>query len=249
MNEVIQQLKNRKSVRVFEPRGIDEEIKKEIMNSAFEAPTAGAMMLYTILNITDQKVKEELAILCDDQPFISKAPLVLVFLADFQRWYDSFQYAKCNPRTPRSGDILLAYADAVIAAQNTVVAAESYGIGSCYIGDVIENCEKVRELLNLPEYVLPAAMLVYGYPTQQQLDRKKPARYDSRYIVMENTYRKLTEEEHMAMHEEREAKAGTSQVDVLDKLQAFCNRKYMSDFSIEMSRSADEYLKNFMKEK
>ncbi|WP_461206003.1 nitroreductase family protein [Clostridium sp. DL1XJH146] len=245
MNDVIKQIKNRKSVRVFENRIIESDVKKEILQAAIEAPTAGAMMLYTILDITDETLKEKLAITCDNQPFIAKAPLVLVFLADYQRWYDSFSFEDCNPRNPSEGDILLACADAIIAAQNTVVAAESLGVGSCYIGDIIENCEEVRELLNLPDYVLPAAMVVYGYPTKGQKNRKKPARFEYKHIVFENKYHRLTKEEHVEMHKERNDKRGFIDKDISDDIKAFCNRKYMSDFSFEMNRSVAEYLKKF----
>ena len=245
MNEVLRQIKARKSVRVFENKPIDEETKKEILNAAFEAPTAGAMMLYTILDISDQQLKEKLAITCDNQPFIAKAPLVLIFLADYQRWFDTFCYAECNPRKPGEGDILLACADALIAAQNTVVAAESLGVGSCYIGDIVENCETVRELLELPEYVLPAAMVVYGYPTQSQKKRKKPARFEKKYIVFENKYHRLNKEEHEEMHRTINEKPGLADKDVYESIQALCKRKYMSDFSLEMTRSVAEYLKKF----
>ena len=70
---------------------------------------------------------------------------------------------------------MLAITDTAIAAQNAVVAAESLGIGSCYIGDIMENCEEQRRLLQLPEYVFPAVMLVFGWPTMQQKQRQKPA--------------------------------------------------------------------------
>lgn len=245
MNDVLRQIKNRKSMRVFEEREITAEIKNEILNSAFEAPTAGAMMLYSILDITDKVLKEKLSITCDNQPFIAKAPMVLVFLADYQRWYDSFCFEGCNPRKPGEGDILLACADAVIAAQNTVVAAESLGVGSCYIGDIIENCEEVRELLDLPDYVLPAAMVVYGYPAEAQRNRKKPVRFEKQYIVSENKYHRLTKEEHEKMHKTRNEKASLPDKNISEDMKAFCNRKYMSDFSLEMNRSAAEYLKKF----
>lgn len=249
MNDVLNQIKNRKSVRVFEDKKISAEVKKEILNAAFEAPTAGAMMLYSILDITDEELKQKLSVICDNQPFIAKAPMVLIFLADYQRWYDSFCFEDCNPRTPGEGDILLASADALIAAQNTVVAAESLGIGSCYIGDVIEKCETVRELLELPDYVLPSAMVVYGYPEESQKRRKKPARFDGKYIVFENRYHRLTREEHTDMHRSRYEKSGFANKDVNENVKALCNRKYMSDFSLEMSRSAAEYLKKFSTEK
>jgi len=245
MNEILRQIKERKSMRVFENKPIEIELKQEILNAAYEAPTAGAMMLYSIIDITDENLKERLAVECDNQPFIANAPLVLIFLADYQRWYDTFNIHECNPRTPGEGDILLACADAIIAAQNTVVAAESFGIGSCYIGDIIENCENIRELLNLPDYVLPAAMVVYGYPVDVQKNRKKPVRFEEQYLVFENKYRKLTPEEHIEMHKNRNEKAGYENRNINEDIKAFCKRKYMSDFSLEMNRSASEYLKNF----
>lgn len=246
MNEVLKLLRARKSVRVFEEKDIETAVKEEIIRAAFEAPTAGNMMLYTIIDITDDELKSKLAVTCDNQPFIAKAPLVLIFLADYQRWYDAFVYNECKPRSPGEGDILLACADAIIAAQNTVVAAESLGLGSCYIGDILENCEEVRELLELPDFVLPAAMLVFGYPTQQQKDRKKPIRYEKEYVVYENKYRKLTKEEHEEMQKMRNEKEHISK-DSIEGIKALCNRKYMSDFSLEMNRSAGEYMKKFRK--
>ena len=249
MNEVLKQIKARKSMRVFENKPIEAELKKEILNAALEAPTAGAMMLYSILDITDEKLKERLAVECDNQPFIAKSPLVLIFLADYQRWYDAFEAENCNPRTPGEGDILLAAADAIIAAQNTVVAAESLGIGSCYIGDIVENCETIRELLDLPDYVFPAAMLVYGYPVEAQKNRKKPVRFEEKYIVYENKYRRLNKEEHIEMQNTRNEKGGFLNKNAIEDIKALCNRKYMSDFSREMNRSASEYLKKFRVEK
>jgi FMN reductase (NADPH) len=245
MNEVLRQIKSRKSVRVFEDKPIEDHLKDEILNSAFEAPTAGCMMLYSILDITDEDLKSKLAVTCDNQAFIAKAPMVLIFLADYQRWYDCFNLNDCNPRKPGEGDILLASADALVAAQNTVVAAESLGIGSCYIGDILENYEVVSELLNLPEFVIPLAMVVYGYPTKQQLERKKPIRFEKQYIVFENEYRRLTKTEHDEMHNIRNVKTGILNKNVAEGIKAFCKRKYMSDFSLEMNRSVKKYLEKF----
>jgi hypothetical protein len=202
-------------------------------------------MLYSILDITDQRIKDRLAVICDNQPFIAKAPLCLIFLADFQRSYDAYRLTGCEPRTPGPGDLLLACADAIIAAQNTVVAAESLGVGSCYIGDIIENCEQAGELLHLPDYAVPAAMLVYGYPAQSQKDRRKPARFEEEYIVFENRYRQLTSEEQLDMHRRRSEKEGRPIDDVPESIRALHKRKYSSEFALEMNRSAAEYLKKF----
>lgn len=241
MNETIAQLYERKSVRVFTSREISREDKEQILMAAAMAPTAGNQQLYTILDITDQAVKDALVKTCDNQPFIAQAKLVLIFCADCKKWYDAFLAAGCSPRTPGVGDLTLAMADAIIAAQNAVVAAQSLGIGSCYIGDITENCEQQRQLLNLPKYVYPACMLVFGYPTQQQLQRSKPQRSPMASIVHENGYRSMDAAELESMLRCRVGENNTYE----HWIKAFCNRKYNSDFSREMTRSVAEYLKDF----
>lgn len=240
MNEVLRQLFRRKSVRVFTGQQISAEEKQAIIEAAMQAPTTGNQQMYTILDITDKHLAERLSETCDHQPFIAKASMILIFLADFQKWYDAFDEAGCNPRKPREGDLMLAVCDALIAAQNAVTAAESLGIGSCYIGDVMELRESHRELLNLPDYVFPAAMVVFGYPTKQQMERKKPKRAPYTSVVQENTYHRRSGEELRAMFEGR-----TGEKSYEEWMQAFCDRKYHSDFSKEMSRSVRAYIEQF----
>lgn len=240
MNEIIQSLHSRKSVRVFSQQEITKEQKEAILMAAMEAPTAGNQQLYTILDITDEALKQQLSVTCDNQPFIAKAPLVLIFCADFQKWYDVFRAGGAAPRKPEVGDLMLAVTDTCIAAQNAVTAAWSMGIGSCYIGDVMENCEKHREMLNLPDYVFPAAMLVFGYPTEQQKNRKKPQRCRLEDMVQTNTYHRRDTDELRKMFS-KEYPDG----DFEGWCQRFCKRKYNSEFSKEMSRSVGAYLKKF----
>ena len=241
MNEILNQLYERKSVRVFEDRPIAPEEKAAILKAAVNAPTAGNQQLYTILDITDQDLKDKLAESCDHQPFIATGKMVLIFCADCRKWRDAFEAAGCQPRLPGSGDLLLAVSDAVIAAQNAVVAAQSLGIGSCYIGDIMENCEQQRQLLHLPQYVFPCCMLVFGYPTQQQKERAKPVRAAMDHIVHENSYREMDGAELEAMLTKNVAAGNTYE----NWIHAFCNRKYNSEFSREMTRSVSQYLKDF----
>ncbi|MDR0847707.1 MAG: nitroreductase family protein [Propionibacteriaceae bacterium] len=234
----LDELKQRTSVRIFEDRAIDAQARDEILACAFAAPTAGNQMLYTILQIDDQSIKDRLAVLCDNQPFIAHAPLVLVFLADCRRWYDAYTAAGCQPRDPGVGDLILACEDTMVAAQNAVTAAQHLGIGSCYIGDIVENHDDVVALLNLDKWVFPVALVVFGYPTEQQKRRAKPIRFAAEHIVLHDTYRRLSEEELRAMYTERGEDFDTF-------VPATCARKYMSDFSAEMSRSVAEYLKAY----
>ena len=245
MNPVIRQLHERKSVRVYEDRPIGEAEKQAILAAAIQAPSAGNMALYTILDITDPELKQKLSVSCDNQPFIAKAPLVLIFCADYRRWYDTFCRYEQEVRQPDTGDLFLAQADAIIAAQNAVVAAQSLGIGSCYIGDITENFELHRQMLNLPKYVVPAAMLCFGYPTAQQANREKPHRFAAEDLVHENGYSMEKSAAMPRMLAQRENMEGDA---LADWLRRFCKRKWNSEFSREMSRSCTEMVQ-FWREK
>ena len=241
MNETLRQLFERKSVRAFLERPIEAEKKELILRAAFEAPTAGNQQMYTVIDVTDQAKKEMLAESCDHQPFIAKAQMVLVFCADMLKWHDAFRLGGCEPRELGVGDLFLAVSDANIAAQNAVTAAWSLGIGSCYIGDIMENREVQKEILALPDRVVPCVMLVFGYPTEQQAEREKPPRSDSRYIVHENSYNRMNEEQLRGL-----LRRNIGDENYNERLKAFCKRKFNSDFSREMTRSMAEYLKEFM---
>ena len=228
-NAILSALSARKSVRVFTPDPVTPDERAAILNAAFQAPTAGNQQLYTILDITDPALKATLADLCDHQPFIAGAPLVLVFLADCRRWLNAYHAAGItDARKPGAGDLMLAVADTCIAAQNAVVAAESLGIGSCYIGDVLENAEAMRDALHLPQR------------------RPKPARFAEQAVVCENTYRDRTPDELRADFAAKAAANGQLDYDFDKAVQAFCKRKYASDFSREMTRSAEVYWKEFL---
>lgn len=244
MNEVLQQLHDRKSVRVYEDRIIEPGIKQAVLEAAIQAPSAGNMALYTILDITDPEMKQKLSVSCDNQPFIATAPLVLIFCADYRRWYDVFCAHVDDVRKPDMGDLFLAEADALIAAQNAVVAAHSLGLGSCYIGDITENYEFHKELLGLPQYVVPAAMLCIGYPTAQQMSRPKPQRYSVSDLVHENGYSMEKSSEMLRMLAQREGKEGE---ELTGWLERFCKRKWNSEFSREMSRSCTEMVQDWCK--
>jgi nitroreductase len=90
MNPVVDVMLKRKSVRAYEQKEISAEVKAEILKTTLRAPTAGNMMLYSIVDVTDQAIKDKLAVTCDHQPFIARAPMVWLFLADYQRWFDYF---------------------------------------------------------------------------------------------------------------------------------------------------------------
>lgn len=232
-NETMQVLLNRKSVRVFEETPIPQEVKQAILDAAMRAPTAGNSMMYSIIDVTDQAIKDKLAVSCDGQKFIATAPLILIFCADYHRWMRKYKQAGCEDlRKPELSDLILAANDTVIAAHTACIAAESFGVGSCYIGDILECWEVHQELLQLPEHVAPVSMLVFGYPTKQQKEREQRTRFPQKMIVFENNYRELEEDELMEYRSDEQAKA-------------FCKRKFLAAYSLERLRSVKEIYKNW----
>jgi len=258
MNQTMALLANRKSVRAYTDRKIGTAEKNAILAATLRAPTAGNMMLYSIIEVKAQAAKNRLVKTCDNQAFIAKAPLVLLFLADYQRWVDYFQASgveqHCRQkgiamRKPQAGDLFLACCDALIAAQTAVIASESLGIGSCYIGDVMENYEAHKTLFELPEYVFPITLVCFGYPTKQQRERALTQRFDKRYMLFEDRYRRLEATSFEKMYRERHAQVFGEKKELKGARnvgQVMYQRKFDSDFAHELNRSVQAMMQNWV---
>ena len=244
MNDTLQLIRDRRSTRAFDDKPVPYDVVESLIKFTLRAPTAGNMMLYTILKVDDPEMKAKLAESCDHQPFIAKAPLLLVFLADYQRWYDFFlrsgaeEYCKekgVPPRKPGVGDLMLAVNDTLIAAQTAVLAAEALGLGSCYIGDILEKYEYHRDLFRLPKYVLPVTMLCVGYPRESEEERPLSRRFDPKFVVQHNHYYRLEGLELDMMF--KGLGPGKVEEGMPNFGQQMYLRKFASEFSVEMTRS------------
>lgn len=254
MNNTINVINNRVSLRKYADKDITKEHLDTIINSAMRAPTAGNMMLYTILVIKDEEKKKRLSETCDNQPFIATAPVVLVFLADLQRWFDYYDYCEVKKYSekhnlvysgPQESDLLLSTTDAIIAAQNAVIAAESLDIGSCYIGDIMENYEIHREMLNLPDWTFPVGMLCLGY-YPEEIQRTPRPRFDRQYIVHNEEYKRLSDEDFENMFKDISKRISKDNKFQAQNLGQFMYaRKTGSDFAKEMARSVKVALRNW----
>ncbi|MFX0107372.1 MAG: nitroreductase family protein [Candidatus Hodarchaeota archaeon] len=255
MNETLRVIDNRMSLRGYDPRPIETEHKDWIIHCALRAPSAGNMMHYSIIEVVDQKKKDRLVETCDNQPFIAKAPLVLLFLADMQRWYDFFSYSKvpefCKETKidymiPQESDLLLACCDALIAAQNAVIAAESLGIGSCYIGDIMENIEIHREMFSLPRWVFPIALVCFGYPLAKRKEREKTPRFPERFVYFKDTYKRVDSEEFNSMLMDHFGQPTSFSKEAKNLGQGVYVRKTGSDFAAEMRRSVKVAIRDWI---
>lgn len=256
MNETICTIMKRGFLRRYKEENISDEHLDIILNAAMRAPTAGNMMTYLIITVRKEETKKKLAISCDNQPFIAKAPLILIFLADYSKWYKYYEvngvreFQKDRGETfagPSAGSFVLAVQDAVIAAENAVIAAESLGIGSCYIGDIMEQKEYHKTLFNLPEYVFPVAMLTLGYYPEDYMVPLKE-RFVEKYVVFEERYNELSKEDIDDMFRKRDQLfTAKNKYNAKNYAQMHYNFKVKAPFSKEMQRSVEEALKEWDK--
>ena len=254
-NETFQTIMNRRSVRAYADKEIESHNKQAIIDAARRAPTAGNLQMYSMIVVEDQDIKDKLSKSCDNQPFIAKAPLVIIYLADFNKLFQLYEVSGCYDfmqekgeelRYPGLGEFILSVNDALIAAQTSVIAAESIGIGSCYIGDIMEQYTYHRELLALPDLVFPATMLCYGYPKTPSIDdRKLLPRYAEEYVVFTDKYKRFSDEEILHMTDDTAwvyQSNGKYSSGAKNIGQHLCARKYMTDYSMELFNSMTKYI-------
>lgn len=184
-NSTIETQLNHRTIRQFKDEKISNEIFTTLMEVANRTATSNGMQAYSIIRVTDPKVKEEISKVCK-QEYVADAPELLIFLVD--------QFRNAQIAQEKGGDATNAsdmdrffqgFTDATIAAQNVVNAAESLELGTVYLGSILNDSEKICELLKLPKLTFPAVGLGIGYPNQNP--QLKP-RMDNRYKVFENEY-------------------------------------------------------------
>ena len=181
-------LRDRKSVRDFLKQDVEPEKRQKIYDAILAAPTTENMMMYSVISVSDPEVRAKLS----RQPAIQRAPMVLVFCADYRRWAHIFDGMTESGRRPQEGEYQLAVIDTVIAAQNAVIAAEALGLSSVYLGDIMEHYEDRAAALGCPAGVVPVLTLCIGYATEQQLQRAPIRRYRQEYLIHEERYRDLS---------------------------------------------------------
>jgi FMN reductase (NADPH) len=155
----------RRSVRNFKDQEIPEHIVEQLLDAANNAPSGGNIQPIAIIVVQEPNRRAKLAEMVGDQPWVKNAPLSMIFCIDF--WRIKKWASVCETEFKGENTLshfLIAYADLMCAAQNVVILAESQGLGSVYIGTILDVIDKTREYFSIPKYVLPLMVLSVGYP-------------------------------------------------------------------------------------
>ncbi len=194
-------LKERKTIRKYTSKDISNELLNELLGAAFRSSNTGNMQLYSVVITRDEEMKKKLAPLHFNQPMVTQAPVVLTFCADCNRFIKWSKQRNAEPGFDNFQSFFTASIDAIIAAQTFCVAAESKGLGICYIGTVTYLTQPIIDVLNLPEYVVPVATITVGYPENNP---PQVERLPLDAIVHQETYKDYQPEDIDRLYAEKE---------------------------------------------
>jgi len=161
---MISAILNHRSIRKYKSTPISKEILNEILSAGIRASTTGNMQVYSLVVTTDPKIKEKLCTAHFNQEAVKKAPVVVTFCADFNRFNKWCKLRNAEPGYDNFLSFTTAAIDALLAAQNVALEAEAHGLGICYFGTTTYNADKFIEILNLPKGVVPITAITIGYP-------------------------------------------------------------------------------------
>src|SRR5664280_477400 len=191
MKEFSDILIDRRTIRKYLSQLVDDKLLNELLTMGCRASTTGNMQVYSIIITRDEKKKKELAPLHFNQSMITDAPVVLTFCADFNRFNKWCRMRKADPGYDNFLSFFTAAIDALLVAQTVCIAAESEGLGICYLGTTTYMAHKIIDVLNLPKGVVPVTTVTLGWPAEQP---EQPDRLPLEAIIHRETYSDYTDE-------------------------------------------------------
>lgn len=199
-NETMRLLFERSSCRDFSGKKIPTDVLRFVLEAGTHAPTAGNLQPYSIIKIEDSETKQKLAEMCE-QNFIANAPVLLLFCID---WHRNERWASLEvaPFTATSSfrHFWVTFQDTIICAQNICTAADSMGLGTVYIGTIIDMPAKIKAMFKLPKRTFPVVLLCLGYPTTRPEPRKK---LGVDVVVHSERYHEMEDQELISAYNEK----------------------------------------------
>ncbi len=207
VNETITTMLEHRSIRKFKKEAVSKDDLNLILRAACNGSTMGNMQLYSIVVTEDKEMMKQMAPFHFNQPIATNAPLILTFCADFNRFN---QYCANRGAAVDAYDNIQGYhwafTDAIIAAQNACVAAESLNLGLCWLGTIIYNTDKFIDVLKLPRNVVPVACIAIGHPDETpELTDKLPVEA----MIHFETYKNYNADNINALFAEKEQHPNT----------------------------------------
>ena len=166
-------MKQRRTIRRYQEKDVTPALLNELMEIACRASTVGNMQTYSVVVTRDAAMKEKLSPAHFNQPMVKKAPVVLTFCVDLNRFSKWCEQRQAIPGYDNLQWFVTGAVDALLAAQTFCVAAEEKGLGICYLGTTTYNPNQIIDALRLPKLVFPITTITLGWPDElpEQVDR------------------------------------------------------------------------------
>ena len=193
----------RKTFRSFLNKDINDELINQLIEAASHAPTTGNMQLYSVIVTRDNDKKNALAPAHFSQPAFVNAPVILTFCADFNRFVRWCEVSGADPGYDNFQSFMAALLDTAIFAQQFVTLAEMEGLGTCYLGTTTYNPDKIAEVLNLPQRVVPVITVAIGYPVG---DAPSSDRLPLQAILHHEAYKDYSDDKIKSLYKDKEAR-------------------------------------------
>lgn len=186
INDTIKTMLNHRSIRKWKEEKVSDEILETLFNVANRTSTSIGMQTASIIRITDKEKRAQIAEITT-QNYVNEAPEFWVFIADHFRNNQILEEANAEKNFSHDIDRFFSgVTDAALMAQNVANAIESLGMGFVFFGSVLNDPEKLVEILELPKYTMPVLGLGFGYPDQ---DPKIKPRMNYENRIFENKYK------------------------------------------------------------
>lgn len=171
-------VKKHHSVRKFKNKPLSEDVVKKLVEAGQSASTSSFLQAYSIIGIDDEKIKENLREV-SGQPYVVENGYLFVFVIDYYRHHLVDQHAETDMENAYGSTegLLVGAIDAALVAENIAVTAEDMGYGIVFLGSLRNDVERVREILDLPDYVFPVFGMAVGEPADDENGAAKPHAY------------------------------------------------------------------------
>ncbi|NIM92329.1 MAG: NADPH-dependent oxidoreductase [Anaerolineales bacterium] len=198
---VINAMHKHRSIRKYKPDPIPDELLNEILHAGIRASSSGNMQTYSIIVTRDHALREKLYEPHMEQSMVLDAPVLLTFCADFHRMRHWLRISHAPDNFDNFMSFMVAAIDAILVSQNVALAAESKGLGICYLGSTLANCNQIGKILKLPKNVVPVVGFSLGCPDEDPALRD---RLPLNGLVHEETYQDYTDERISEIYIQRE---------------------------------------------
>ena len=198
--DVVELLKSHRSIRKFTEEPIDDDMVESIISAGLAAATSSNLQGATVIRVRNPETRAAVAQLAGGQPYVESAAAFFVWCADLHRSAVACEMADGDFHAGMTEHFIIAATDCAIAAQSAVVAAESLGLGICYIGGIRNDPAQMTELLELPDQVVPLFGMCLGWPDQ---DPALKPRLPLSVTLKEETYNESGDRAGIEAYDER----------------------------------------------